>query len=59
MSIEHIQQLIKDRMSPVDLIEKLDGYITTEDLMMHLEDVITINFEEIFEEELETYYEDQ
>ena len=56
MSTQHIKQLIKDSYSPIDLIEKLEPWVTVEDLMDRLEDIIDNNFHEIFEEELEKYY---
>jgi len=56
MSIDHILTYIKDRMEPVDLIEKLEPYITIEELAFYLSDVIKDNYTEVFEEELEEYY---
>jgi hypothetical protein len=43
-------------MSPVDLIERLEPYITTEQLLECLSDVLDTKFHEAFEVELEEYY---
>ena len=59
MSIEHIKQLIKDHMSPVVLMERLEPYITTDELLDFLEDFIEVKYPEVFEEELEQYYESE
>jgi len=57
MSKDHILELVANKMSPVDLIERLEPYITTEDLLELVADLIDISYTEIFAEELEEYYE--
>ena len=59
MSKDHIVKYIVNRMSPTDLIERLEPYITTEELTELLGDVIETNFHEAFDKELEEYYGEQ
>jgi hypothetical protein len=56
MSIDHVLQFITDHMTPTDLAEKLEPYITTEEMMGYLEDFIGEHYTEIFADELEKYY---
>ena len=56
MSREHIIEYIVNRMSPVDLISALEPWITTEELMERLSDIIDNNYSDAFSEELEDYY---
>lgn len=56
MSRDHVLDYIGDHMSPVDLIEKLEPWITTEELIDRLIDVIDSYWHDAFSEELEEYY---
>lgn len=56
MSKQYVFDLINDSMSPVDLIERMSPWITTEDLLERIEDVVDQYMFDAFEEELEEYY---
>lgn len=57
MSLAHVKQLILDSYSPVDLIEKLEPWITTEEMLSAIEELLEANYTEAFDEELIQYYE--
>lgn len=57
MSLEYIKEYITDSMSAADLIEKLDPWLTIEELVDCLEPVLSTHYYKAFEEELEEYYE--
>lgn len=58
MSRDHILEYILNRLSPTELMEKLEPFITMEELAEVLADKIDIHFHQAFEEELEEYYAD-
>jgi len=56
MSKAFVLEYIRDKYSMEDLIEKLEPFITIDDLLDALQSIIDEHFYQAFEEELEDYY---